>query len=55
MAINYSSSKDTNQERVIHSKSDNFELRVMTYDDLEEIIEELFKSLFSRYWFRNAN
>lgn len=55
MTINFSSSKDTNQERAIHSKIDNFEVRIMTNDDLEEIIEELFKSLFTRYCFRNAN
>ena len=34
-------------KRVIHSKSDNNE--VMTYNDLKEIIEELFESLLSRY------
>ena len=37
MTINTISSKDTNEERVMHSKSDDTE--VMTYNDLEEIID----------------
>ena len=31
----------------MHSKSDNME--VMTYDNANEVIEEIFESLFSRY------
>ena len=45
--INFISSKDTNKERTMHSKSDNIE--VLTYENLHEIIEELSDLLFSRY------
>ena len=31
----------------MHSKSDNIE--VMTYDNLNDVIKEIFKSLLSRY------
>ena len=41
------SSKDTNKEQTVHSKSDNIE--VMAFDDENKIIEELFDSLLSRY------
>ena len=44
----FSSSKDENdEERVMHSKSDNIE--IMTNDEADEVIEELFKSLLNRY------
>lgn len=46
-AINFISSNDINEERTMHWKSDNIEL--MTYDDANEVIEESFESLFSRY------
>ena len=48
IAINFVSSKDVNEERVMHSKSDNKEF--MT-DDLvaNDVIDELFESLISKY------
>ena len=46
-AINFISSKDINEERTMHSKGDDIE--VMTYDGANEVIEEIFESLFSRY------
>ena len=45
--MNFISSKDNNEERVMYSKSDNIE--VMTYDDTNEVIGKMFKSLLSRY------
>ena len=47
IAINFIFSKDADEERVIHSKSNNTEL--MTYDNANDIVDELFESLFSRY------
>ena len=40
------SSKDTNEERIIHLKSDNMEI---LYVNANEAIEEIFESLLSRY------
>ena len=45
--MNFTSSKDTDEEWLTHSKSDNIE--VMTYDNLDKIIEKLFDLLLSRY------
>ena len=45
--IKFTSSKDTNEKQAMNSKSDNIE--IITYDNLEEIIEELLESLLSRY------
>ena len=42
--INFTSSKDNNEEHVIHSKSDNLEIMINYKTD--EVIEE---SLFSKY------
>ena len=42
--INFISSKDTNKEQVMHSKSDNIE--VMTYDNANEFIRETFDWFF---------
>ena len=47
MAIRFIFSKDTNEESVMHSKI--YDIEVMTYDDPEEVIEELFESILSRY------
>ena len=47
IAINFVSSKDTDDEQVMHSGNNNVE--VMTYDNANEVIEEIFESLFSRY------
>ena len=41
------SSKDNNEERAIHPKSDNTE--TMINDKADEVIRKLFQSLFSRY------
>ena len=49
IGINFVSSKDNNEERVIHSKSDNIE--IMINDKGDEVIEELFQSHLSRYQF----
>ena len=54
IAINFFSFKDTDEERVIHSKSDNIEiitLEIMTHDKTDKVIEEPFQSLLSRYQF----
>ena len=40
MAINVISSKDNDEELVMHSKSDNIELTI--YDNTDEVIEEFF-------------
>ena len=45
--INFVSSKDTDKEHVMYSKSDNIE--IMIYDKADELIKELFKSLLNRY------
>ena len=47
IAINFISSKDVDEERAMHSKRDNIEF--MTYDNANEIVNELFESLLSRY------
>ena len=46
VAINFISSKDNDEEQVTHSKSDNKE--VMTYDNANKVIEEIFESPLSR-------
>ena len=43
MAINFISSKDNDEEYVMHSKSDIKE--IMTNDEADEVIKQLFKSL----------
>ena len=45
--INFDSSKDVNEERVMQSKSGNTEF--MTYDNVNDVVDELFESLFSVY------
>ena len=47
ISINVISSKDNDEERVMHSKSDNKEM--MINDKKDEVIEEIFQSLLSRY------
>ena len=47
IVINFISSKNVDEERVIHSTSDN--TKFMPYSDANEIINELFESLCSRY------
>ena len=50
IAINFTSSKNNDEERVIHSKSDNTEF--MIYDSEDEVTKELFESLLNRYQIR---
>ena len=47
IAINFISSKNTEEERVMYSRSDN--IRFTSYNDAKEIIDELLESLRSRY------
>ena len=43
MVINFISSKDSDEIRTMHTKSNNIE--IMMDNETDEIIEELFKSL----------
>ena len=47
MAINFISSKDFDETRTMHTKSDNIE--IMMGSETDEIIEEIFQSLLQRY------
>ena len=47
IAVNFTSSKDIDEEQVMHSKSGDME--IMTYDKADESVKELFESLFFRY------
>ena len=47
IAINFISSKDTEEERVMHSNSDN--MKFTSWDDANEVVDELPKSLRSKY------
>ena len=47
IANNFISSIDNDEERVMHSKSDNIE--IMISEEADKVIEELFGSLKSRY------
>ena len=47
MVINFISSKDSDETRIMHSKSDNIE--IMMDSETDEMIEELFKSHLQRY------
>ena len=47
IANNFISSLDNDEERVMHSKSDNIE--IMINDEADEVIKELFDSLKNRY------
>ena len=47
IAINFMSSKNNDEESLMHSKSDN--IKIMTNEKADEVIEELFQSLLSRY------
>ena len=47
IANNFISYIDNNEERVMHSKSDNIE--IMINDEADEVIEKLFESLKNRY------
>ena len=45
IAINFISSKDYDEKLVMHSKSNNIEF--MSYDNVNEVVNELLKSLLS--------
>ena len=47
IAINFIFSKDTDEERVMHSKSDNIE--IVIYNKGDKVIQELFESFLFRY------
>ena len=47
IAINFMSRKENDEKRVINLKGDNIE--IMINDKADEIIEERFQSLLSRY------
>ena len=49
IAINFISSKDGEEERVMHSVSGNIYSGNTPYSDANDVIEKLFKSLRSRY------
>ena len=46
IAINFISSKDV-EARVMHSRNDN--VKYTSYNDVNEVVDELFESLRSRY------
>ena len=47
MKINFISSKDTDESRTMHTKSDNIEIIIGT--EADDVINGLSKSLFKRY------
>ena len=47
IAINFISSKDVEEERVMHSRSNN--IKFTPYNDVSEVVDELFDSLRSKY------
>ena len=47
MTINFFSSKDSEEVRTMHSKSDNIEISIG--DETGEIIKDLFDSFLQRY------
>ena len=47
ITINFLSSKDVEEEHVVHSRSNN--IKITSYNDANEIFDELFQSLCSRY------
>ena len=49
MAINFHSSKVSDETCTIHTKSDNIEIEIMMGGETDEIIEEHFESLLKRH------
>ena len=47
ITINFISSKYVEEERVMHSRSVN--IKFTSYNDVNEVVDELFESLRSRY------
>ena len=46
IAVNFISSKDVEEERVMHSRSNN--IKFTTYNDVSEVVDELFDSFRSK-------
>ena len=44
IAVNFISSRDNDEEQVMHLESDNIE--VMTHDNVNEVMKEIFESFF---------
>ena len=47
MEVNFVSSKDSDEIRIMHTKSDNID--ILMGSDTKDIIKELFKSLLQKY------
>ena len=47
MTINFISSKDADEIRIMHTKSNNIE--IMMGNETDEIVEDLFESLLRKY------
>ena len=47
IATNFISSEDAEEERVMHSRSNN--IKFTSYNDANEVVDKLFESLRSRY------
>ena len=47
IAINFISSKDAEEQRVMHSRRNN--IKFTSYNNTNEVFDELFESLHSRY------
>ena len=47
ITINFISSKDIEEESVMHSMSDN--IKFTTYNNVNEVVNKLFESLHSKY------
>ena len=47
IGINFISSEDVDEGPVMHSKSNNIEL--MLYDDSNEVVDKMYKSILLRY------
>ena len=47
MEIYFISSKDSNETRIMHTRSDNIE--IIIGNETDEIIKNLFESLFQKY------
>ena len=44
IAVNFISSKDAEEERVIHSRSDN--VKLTSYNDVNEVVDDIFDLLY---------
>ena len=47
LAINFISSKDAEEERVMHSRSNN--VKLTSHNDAHQVVDQLFESLHSKY------